>query len=262
MDKAAIMTNTKMIDKLRKKQPVFGTFVKINEPRLIESFGRAGFDYVILDAEHGTYNFHELENMIRAADIVNMSTVVRVPDCTEYSILHSLDVGAGGVQVPSLRDINIAKYGTQFSKYYPKGIRGMSVDQRSADYGFHRPPEYFRYANDNTLLIYQVETKEMVDQIEELCKIDLVDIIFIGPGDLSQSLGKPGQMNAPEVQDAIKYVCQVCLAHNKIVGTIVMDPSGFRKYLDMGMLYMSISTDMILFNKAIKDTAQSFEQFR
>jgi 4-hydroxy-2-oxoheptanedioate aldolase len=256
------MTNSKMIDKLKKKLPVFGTFVKINEPRLIESFGRAGFDYVILDAEHGTYTFHECENMIRAAEIVNMSTIVRVPDCTEYSILHALDVGAGGVQVPSLRDINIAKFGAQFSKYYPRGIRGLSMDQRSADYGFHKPPEYFRYANDNTLLVYQVETKEMVDQIEELCKIDLVDVLFIGPGDLSQSLGRPGQMDAPEVEDAIKYVCEVGLAHNKIVGTIVIDPSRFRKYIDMGMLYMSIGTDMILFNRAIKDTAQSFEQFR
>jgi 4-hydroxy-2-oxoheptanedioate aldolase len=251
-----------MVDKLRKKQPVFGTFVKINEPRLIESFGRAGFDYVILDAEHGTYNFHELENVIRAADIVNMSTIVRVPDCTEYSILHGLDVGAGGVQVPSLRDINIAKFGAQFSKYYPRGIRGMCMDQRSADYGFNKPQDYFKYANDNTLLVYQVETKEMVDQIEEFCRIDLVDVVFIGPGDLSQSLGKPGQMNAPEVEDAIKHICKVCLEHKKIVGTIVMDPSGFRKYLDMGMLYMSISTDMILFNRAIKDTALSFEQFR
>jgi 4-hydroxy-2-oxoheptanedioate aldolase len=256
------MTNTKMADKLRKGQPVFGTFVKINEPRLIESFGRAGFDYVILDAEHGTYNFHELENMIRAADITNLSTVVRVPDCTEYSILHSLDVGAGAVQVPSLRDMTIAKSGVRFSKYYPQGIRGMCRDQRSGDYGFNVPSEYYSYANKNTLLIYQVETKEMVDQIEELCKIDLVDAIFIGPADLSQSLGKPGQMNAPEVEDAIQHVCKVCLANNKIVGTIVMDPSGFRKYINMGMLYMSISTDMHIFNKALKETAKSFEQFR
>jgi 4-hydroxy-2-oxoheptanedioate aldolase len=251
-----------MIDKLRKKQPVFGTFVKINEPRLIESFGRAGFDYVILDAEHGTYNFHELENMIRAADIVNMSTVVRVPDCTEYSILHALDVGAGGVQVPSLRDINIARFGAQFSKYYPQGIRGMCADQRSGDYGFNDRLEYCRYANDNTLLIYQIETKEMVNQVEELCEIGIVDMVFIGPFDLSQSLGKPGQTSAPEVEAAIKHVCKVCLEHNKIVGTIVMDPSHFKKYLDMGMLYMSIGTDMRLFNKVIKETAQSFEQFR
>lgn len=256
------MINTKMIKKLRKNQPVFGTFVKVNEPRLIESFGRAGFDYVILDAEHGTYNFNQLENMVRAADIADLSTVIRVPDCTEYSILHSLDVGAGGVQVPSLRDIEIAKAGARFSKYYPLGIRGICTDQRANDYGFNNATEYFKYANENSLLIYQVETKEMVDQIEELCKIDLVDVLFIGPGDLSQSLGKPGQMDAPEVMDAIRYVCKVGLEHNKIVGTIVMDPSGFRQFIDMGMLFMSIGTDMMIFNKALTDTAQSFKEFR
>jgi 4-hydroxy-2-oxoheptanedioate aldolase len=256
------MTNTKMIRKLRKNQPVFGTFVKVNEPRLIESFGRSGFDYVILDAEHGTYNFSQLEDMIRAADVADLSTVVRVPDCTEYSILHSLDVGAGGVQVPSLRDIEIARYGARFSKYYPLGIRGMCIDQRANDYGFNDPQEYFRYANENTLLIYQIETKEMVDQIEELCKIDLVDVLFIGPGDLSQSLGKPGQMNAPEVMDAIRHVCRVGLEHHKIIGTIVMEPSQFRQYIDMGMLYMSIGTDMMLFNKALTDVAGSFAEYR
>jgi 4-hydroxy-2-oxoheptanedioate aldolase len=138
----------------------------------------------------------------------------------------------------------------------------MSLDHRAADYGFFPPDNYRRHSNDNALLIYQVETKEMVDQIEELCKIDLVDIIFIGPGDLSQSLGKPGQIDSPEVDDAIRHVCQVCLAHNKIVGTITRDPTGFKKYIDMGMLYMSTGTDMILFNKALKETAQGFEQFR
>jgi 4-hydroxy-2-oxoheptanedioate aldolase len=112
--------------------------------------------------------------MIRAADIVNMSTVIRVPDCTEYSILHGLDVGSGGVQVPSLMDITVAKFGTQFSKYHPLGKRGMSLDHRAAEYGFFNPSDYRKYANENALLIYQVETKEMVDQIEQLCEIDLV----------------------------------------------------------------------------------------
>jgi len=256
------MLNTRMRDKLNKKQPVFGSFVKINEPRLIEAHGRAGFDYVILDAEHGTYTFHEAENLIRAADIVGMSSVIRVPDCTEYSILHGLDVGAGGVQIPSLTDIDIARFGAQFAKYYPRGNRGMSFDQRSADYGNVNVTEYMAHANANSLLIYQVEKVEMVDQIEELCKIEQLDVIFIGPGDLSQSLGKPGQMDAPEVKEAIKYVCEVGLANNKIVGTIVMDPSGFKEYIDMGMLYMSIGTDMVLFNKALRDTAKSFDEFR
>lgn len=256
------MTNKKMVEKLRAGKPVFGTFVKINEPRLIECFGRAGFDYVILDAEHGTYNFSQLENMIRAADIVDMSTVVRVPDCTEYSILHALDAGAGAVQIPSLRDVEVARYGAQFSKYYPLGIRGLCTDQRANDYGFHDPQDYFRYANENTLCIAQVETVEMVEQIEALCKLERVDVLFIGPGDLSQALGKPGQMRCPEVMDAIHYVTKVGLKYGKIVGTIVTNPSEFEQFLDMGMLYISIGTDMMLFNKALRETAKAFDSYR
>lgn len=256
------MTNRKMVEKLRKGKPVFGSFVKVDEPRLIESFGHAGFDYVIFDAEHGTYNFSQLENMVRTADGVGMSSVIRVPDCTEHSILHGLDVGAGGVQVPSLRDIEVAKYGAQFSKYYPLGVRGMCGDQRASDYGFQDMKSYFQYANENSLLIYQVETKEMVDQIEELCKIDLVDVLFIGPGDLSQAYGCPGQSDAPIVQEAIRHVCRVGLEHNKIVGTFAMDDAGMRRYLDMGMLYMSYGTDMLLFNRCLRDIAAGFEQYR
>lgn len=256
------MTNNKIVEKLRARKPVFGTFVKVNEPRLIESFGRAGFDYVILDAEHGTYNFSQLENMIRAADSVDMSTVVRVPDCTEHSILHSLDVGAGAVQIPSLRDLDVARYGTQFTKYYPLGIRGLCTDQRANNYGFGDPGDFFRYANENTLCIPQVETLEMVKQVEDLCQLDRVDGLFIGPGDLSQAMGKPGQMRSPEVMEAIRYVTKVALKYGKFVGTIVMDPKDLDQFLDMGMLYMSVGTDMMIFNQALKQTASYFEAYR
>lgn len=261
------MLNTHMKDKLRRGKPVFGTFVKENSPRLIELYGRAGFDYVILDGEHGAFSLSEAENMVRAADSVNMSSILRIPDCTEASVLHGLDIGAGGVQIPSLVDVEVARYGAQFSRYYPLGNRGMSVDQRSADYGMamtagYLATDYFKHANENVSLVLQVEKKEMVNQIEELCKIPQLDIIFIGPGDLSQSLGKPGQMDDPEVQEAIKHVCEVGLHYKKIVGTIVMNPSQFKKYIDMGMLYMSISTDFMIYGKAIKELAKGFEQYK
>ena len=256
------MLNTHMKDKLRRGEPVFGTFVKENSPRLFELFGRAGFDFVILDAEHGAFSLSEAENMVRAADSVNMSTILRIPDCTEASVLHGLDIGAGGVQIPSLVDVEIARYGAQFARYYPLGNRGMSLDQRSADYGMAKAAEYFRHANENVSLVLQVEKKEMVDQVEELCKIPQLDIIFIGPGDLSQSLGKPGQMDDPEVQAAIKHVCEVGLHYKKIVGTIALHPSQLKRYIDMGMLYMSISTDFMIYGRAIKEVAKGFEQFR
>ncbi len=256
------MTNKKMVDRLRAGKPVFGTFVKVNEPRLIECFGHAGFDYVILDAEHGTYSFHQLEGLVRAADCADLSTVIRVPDCTEYSVLHALDVGAGGVQIPSLREVETARYGAQFSKYYPLGIRGMCADQRANDYGFNDPQAYYRYANENTLCIAQVETAEMVEHIEELCALERIDALFIGPGDLSQALGKPGQMRCPEVMEAIRHVTKVGLRHGKIVGTIVMDPSELEQFLDMGMLYLSVGTDMVLFNRALRETAGFFDTYR
>lgn len=256
------MTNNTMVKKIREGKPVFGSFVKVNEPRLIECFGRAGFDYVILDAEHGTYNFSQMENLIRAADITNMSTVIRVPDCTEHSILHALDAGAGAVQVPSLRDVEVTRFGAQFSKYYPKGIRGMCTDQRSNDYGFNDAGAYFKYANENTLFIPQVETLEMVNHVEELCELELVDGLFIGPGDLSQALGMPGKMRSPEVMEVIRHVTKVALNHGKFVGTIVMDPKDLDEFLDMGMLYMSVSTDMMLFNDVLTKTASYFDAYR
>jgi 4-hydroxy-2-oxoheptanedioate aldolase len=129
------LLNTHMKDTLRKGNPVFGTFLKCNSPALVETYGRAGFDFVILDAEHGTYTFSEAENLVRAADSVNMSSIILIPGCTEASVLHGLDIGAGGVQVPSLTRVEDARFGAQFSRYFPQGIRGLASDQRAGDYG-------------------------------------------------------------------------------------------------------------------------------
>ncbi len=152
------MLNTHMKDTLRKGKPVFGTFLKCNSPALIETYGRAGFDFVILDAEHGTYTFSEAENLVRAAESVNMSSIIRIPDCTEASVLHGLDIGASGVQVPSLTRVEDARYGAQFSRYFPQGIRGLSFDQRSADYAMQPDlQKYMQHANENVSFIVQVE---------------------------------------------------------------------------------------------------------
>ena len=257
------MLNTHMKDTLRKGKPVFGTFLKCNSPALIETYGRAGFDFVILDAEHGTYTFSEAENLVRTADSVNLSSIIRIPDCTEASVLHGLDIGASGVQVPSLIRVEDARYGAQFSRYYPDGIRGLSFDQRSADYGMIPDIQgYMKHANANVSFIVQVEKKEMVERVEELCQIPQLDIIFIGPGDLSQSLGKPGQMGHPEVLAAIKHVTEVALKNNIYVGCITLEEKQVKEFVDMGMQYICWSTDMMMYAAAIRQAASIFSPYK
>ena len=102
----------------------------------------------------------------------------------------------------------------------------------------------------------------MVRQTEELCELKLVDGIFIGPGDLSQAMGMPGQMMHPDVLDVIRHVTKIALKHGKFVGSIVMDPKDLDMFLDMGMLYMSVGTDMTLFKNALTQTAAYFDAFR
>ena len=256
------MLNTHMKDILRKGKPVFGTFLKCHSPALIETYGRAGFDFVILDAEHGTYTFSEAENLVRAAESVNMSSIIRIPDCTE----------ASGIAWPGdrrqrspgpLRPGSRMPVGAQFSRYFPQGIRGLSFDQRSADYAMQADlQKYMQHANDNVSFIVQVEKKELVERVEELCRIPQLDIIFIGPGDLSQSLGKPGQMNHPEVLAAIKRVTEIALKNHKYVGCITLEEKQVKEFIDLGMQYICWSTDMLMYSAAIRQAARVFSPYQ
>ena len=250
------MLNSRMKDKLKAGKSVFGTFVKLNSPGLVEILGKAGFDFIIIDGEHSTFTYPDIENMIRAADCVNMSSVVRIPEATEAQILHALDSGAGGVQIPGLAEVSEVKEAVKHAKYYPLGTRGLSFAQRSADYSLVDSKEYIAKSNELSSIVIHIENITMARQIEELCSIEQVDVLFIGPADLSQSMGKPGQLNDPEVVEVIENIFSVAKKHNKNIGIYIANEASYEKYSNLGATYLVWQSDVAMFANAAKESIQ------
>ncbi len=239
-------------ERLRNKEIIFGTFVKLKSPNIVEMLGYAGLDFIILDMEHSNINFTEAESLIRAADLVNMSTIVRVPFAQEDNVLHALDLGAQGVQIPGLQTANEVEEIIKCGKYYPVGNRGLSYAQRAAKYGFVDKDAYLKEQNEQSLFVIHIENKEMVEEIENICSNPLVDVIFIGPMDLSQSYGMPGNIDSEIVQMAMKKIIETAKIHNKSIGIFVTNQNDLEKYIVWGIQYIVWSSDIGFCTSGVK----------
>jgi 4-hydroxy-2-oxoheptanedioate aldolase len=254
--------NRRVKEKLAGGEAVFGTFLKFDSPGLVELFGLAGFDFLIVDGEHSTFSHASIEQMIRTCDLAGMSSIIRTQDASEASILHALDSGASGVQVPSLRDPENVREVIFRAKYHPIGGRGWAPGCRAADYAFFDTDEYVARANRDTLVCVHVENREMVDQVEALCRIEHLDVLFIGTGDLSQSLGHPGKASHPDVQAAVDKVIAAGVRHGKHLGAVASTPEQLRDYIRRGVKYIAWQSDLVLYKNALKAAAANFKEFR
>jgi 4-hydroxy-2-oxoheptanedioate aldolase len=254
------MFNATVKRKLEAGEVVFGSFFKFNSAMVAELFGLAGFDFLIIDAEHGCYSHADIESMIRTCELTGMSSVVRTPDAMEANILHALDSGASGVQVPSLSSAAEVRELIERAKYWPVGGRGSARGCRAAAYGLSGP-DFEKRANADTLVSVHVENKEMVADIEALCEVEHLDVVFIGPGDLSQSLGHPGNSGHPDVVAAIDRVIEVA-AGRKHIGTVVSNPAQIESYVARGVRYIAWQSDLVMMRNVLKTAATHFAPYR
>lgn len=211
--------------KLRAGQVALGVFIGIGAPRLVELCGLAGFDYVLIDAEHGPIDVSGCEDMIRAAEVVGVTPIVRVPENHDKTILRYLDIGAQGIMVPQVNSKVDAERAVKAIKYAPLGHRGLAA-ARSAAYGQATSlSEYVRRANNETMLFAQIEHVKALEHLDEILAVEEIDVIELGTADLSQSMGHPGETTHPEVQAVANEIIDRALRAGKIVGDTINDPS-------------------------------------
>lgn len=245
------MFQNKIKNALKEGSTVIGTFLTCNAPDLVEIMGLSGFDFVVIDTEHGPMSVESTVNLIRAAELRGLTPITRVTNSMDSTILRSLDVGAHGVQVPQVNNAEIAKHIVKSTKYFPIGNRGLAMP-RSSDYGAHPPIDYFNHTNEETMIILHCENKEGLANIEEIAKIPEVDVIFLGPFDMSQSMGVPGEVNHPLVQEAAQRVVEVCKANGKAAGIFVTDGEQAKMKIAEGFQYIAMGLDITLFSKVCK----------
>jgi 4-hydroxy-2-oxoheptanedioate aldolase len=229
--------------RLQSEQFIVGTFLEIVSPAVVELLGLAGFDFVVIDREHGAIDLKDTEDMIRAGSAADVSVMVRVPCCESNQISQPLDMGAAGVHVPQIETAEAAKAVVAASKYHPLGKRGLQPYVRSASYRSYTTKEYLSTANDDTLVVVHVEGVEGVANLESILQVEGIDVVFIGPYDLSQSLGIPGQVNDARVTQAMVQAVRLARRHKKWVGTYSDHVETALAYRDLGIFYITISID-------------------
>lgn len=253
------MIENKLKRKLLEGKAALGTFMVCNAPDLVEIAGLAGFDFVIIDNEHGPMRAESSQHMIRAAELRGITPIVRIPDRLESTILHILDIGAHGIQVPQVNDADAAKEIVEKSKYQPLGKRGLAFP-RSADYGLCDITNYTSAANEETLIITHCENKTCLDNLEDICKIPEIDVIFLGPYDMSQSMGVTGQVTHELVENAAVRVLEITKKYNKIAGIFAGNGEIAKKRAQEGFKYIAIGMDTTLFSAKCLEEINKFNK--
>lgn len=230
--------------KLGRDEAVIGTFAKSSDPAVMENLGLGGFDFVIIDNEHTLLNGETTVNLIRAAELAGMVPTVRVRENHAADILQALDAGALGVQVPNVDTAEQAGQVVERVKYAPEGKRGFAASQRSAGYGSMDPAEYAAWSNANTLVACYCETKAGLDHLDDILRVDGLDIVFVGPFDLSQALGVIGRVDHPSVREALETVVGKTRAAGKTAGTIAGSAEQAAALIGMGYRYICLGSDL------------------
>ncbi|MDG1731260.1 MAG: aldolase/citrate lyase family protein [Algibacter sp.] len=239
-------------DTLLKGKTVFGPFCKIQDPTMIEIAALAGFDFVILDMEHGPFSIESVQNLIRAAEAKGITPIVRVTENSDSLILRTLDVGAKCIQVPQISSKKDAEYVVKASKFYPNGERGMCRYVRAAEYTNIDANTHFSSANNQVITIIHIEGLEGIENLSEILSVEGIDVIFLGPYDLSQSCGVPGQVHHEKVITKMKDAVALAKAHGKFVGTFTESVEDAKQWQNIGVQYIAYAVDVGLVMNAYK----------
>ena len=246
-------------DYLNEKETVYGIFAKTNDPFFIRIIGRSGFDFVILDNEHGPNSVRETYPLIMTALATGIYPVVRVGKLDDITIQRILDLGVSGIQIPQIQSRDDAEKVRKYTKFFPKGKRGVCKYVMAADGSIMDKDEYFRSQNDNVVVIIHIEGIEGIHHFDSIIEVEDIDIIFIGPYDLSQSLGIPGQVNHPKLIDEIRALVEKCKKQKKHVGIYVDDVEAAKRYKDLGVKYIAVSVDVGIFARACLNLSEQLK---
>ena len=232
--------------KLKSGQTVFGCFVRYPNACLVEMLAYQGWDFLVFDGEHGTLEPRQCEHMVRAAELRDVTALVRVPTNSPPVILRFLDVGAQGILVPHVDSAAEAEAAVRSSKYYPSGNRGLATP-RAAHYGLTMTLDrYVEQANRETLVVLYIESMEAVRHLPEILAVEGVDVVNIARTDLSQSLGVPGKRKHPKVEEATEAAVEAVTKSDVALGIMASSAEAAREWQDRGARYISFGFEPLL----------------
>jgi 2-keto-3-deoxy-L-rhamnonate aldolase RhmA len=228
--------------KLAEGKVVFGAIISRHAPDVVELFGATGYDFVMIDCEHGPMNLDQVEHMVRAAEVFEITPIARIPNHEDSTILRFLDRGVQGIIVPHVNTHQAAEAVARAARYYPDGHRGMAGG-RAHDYGVGvSRDESTRWINSQLLVIPMIEETEAVANLDTILTVSGVDVVHVASGDLGQSMGNPGPA---AVRQLMRQVIPRIKAGGKLVGVGGNSPSdtaGVAEFIKLGANFVTISS--------------------
>ena len=223
-------------------KPPIGTWISSASPIVAEAIGHAGFDWGVVDMEHAPLDLMGVVHLLQALGNTKMLSIVRLPWNDAVVVKRVLDAGAATLLFPFVQDAAEAARAVAATRYPPAGQRGMSGMSRASKFG--TVPNYLKSADAGMGVILQLETPQALARLEDIAAVDGVDAIFIGPADLSASMGYSGQFTHPAVMQAMADAARRCKALGKPVGTVGATPDVVTQYRALGYDYLAVSSDM------------------
>jgi len=246
--------------KLQEQKPVLLTKINTQDPVVVDMIGLFGFDGVWICNEHAPIDADRLAHLIRTAGQNNLDTIVRVQRASYNSYIHPLELGASGIMVPHCKSASEVAGVVKDTRFHPTGRRPLDSGNADGNYCMVPLLDYMQHANANTCLVVQIEDPEAVEQVEDIAAIDGVDALFVGPGDLSQALGVPGQMEHPEILKAIERVALACKKHGRAWGLPINNTTA-QKFLEMGATFCATGSDVHGLQNYYRNIQSEFGRF-
>jgi len=247
--------------RIRNGEAVNGCWLNLGSSITAEIVGQAGFDWVLIDLEHGAGEEKDVLSQLQALQQSNTAAIVRVESAERQRIHRVLDAGAEGVMCPHIDSTADAKKVVDGLRYPPGGSRGVAKMVRASGFGKNFA-EYYSNANENIVGVVQIETPEALRHLDEIAAIDGVDVLFIGPADLTMSLGIFGQFDHHLFTDAVKATVNAAQKAGKAAGILIFNPDEYTRYYDLGIRMIACGADATFVAEGSRNMAGKLQSIK
>ena len=247
--------------RLQKGEAVIGTFVSLGSPVTTEIIGKAPWDWLMLDLEHGAGSESDILTQLQSLSNTDITAIIRVEGTERQRVHKVLDMGAHGIMFPRIETASEAHRALRAMRYAPKGDRGVAKLVRATEFGTTFDT-YHATVDGELLGVIQIETLEALNHLDEIAAMDGCDVLFIGPADLSMALGIFGQLDHPKFLEAERAIIRAAQRAGKAVGFLILDPKEYTTYYDKGIRFFACGTDAYFLKKQNQVTAEALVQLR
>jgi 4-hydroxy-2-oxoheptanedioate aldolase len=229
--------------RIRAGETLIGAFSDLGSPLAAELLGQAGFDWIVLDLEHGSATEADLLGLLHAVETTGAHAVVRAQSAERLRIGRALDLGAEGIMIPQSRSLDEVREAVTYLRYPPAGVRGVALRTRGAGMGSIAHGDVARVVNERVTGIVQIESRAVVEAADEIAALSEVDVLFVGPADLSHALGVPGRFDDQAYLDAVRTVVAAADRHGKAAGVLIYDAGALPRHVDLGFRFIGLGSE-------------------